>query len=598
MVNVTSASAYGFRQLAAACAGCPQGRERHQALVRAADLTGGRHKASATSANAPTILQRSEQNFLPAVLEELTRFDPAARASLAASVAHARAAGNVLKLFHPVQRTFHVALVNLVCDRTGNPRLDPRRVESAGLVVRRLWRDEEGKSHPGTFEGWRQDGARVAGWVRFGSRLEEDLDPEPARRRGPTGHTYLDGRLAFWQNAVAHYSERTSPMFVAPPETCRSAGQTIVHGVIPTASAERVEPVPDGAPREQFPLAEMRRLFSPLLGATRISHNIPAAGCRARVKAGEGGDLEAQNQQSAVSAQQAESRPWYLLDDTAPVFRTYTDMLRQLALELDAWGSSAEARALCEQLSRIQLPVRPAGRAASAAPDLRPASQLLRQHYEVLVRRARRPERRAGESWAEYPAVEMPVEWPAVPEQLVAALATAAKRVLDARLAMVPRNAGRYDDLSARYCLRVFIRLRPEGECPGKLVWSAYSEPFAIAPWYDPAGVPPVPIPLPEPSTDFLKSLKPNVSFLVPGKLADFLQKNDPKKLLKGEGSEGSGALGFVCGFNIPIITICAFILLSVVLGLLDIFLGWLAFVKICIPIPRPSSSSSSGSGS
>jgi len=34
------------------------------------------------------------------------------------------------------------------------------------------------------------------------------------------------------------------------------------------------------------------------------------------------------------------------------------------------------------------------------------------------------------------------------------------------------------------------------------------------------------------------------------------------------------------------VITICAMLMLSIVISLLNIFLGWMAWVKICIPLP------------
>jgi len=53
--------------------------------------------------------------------------------------------------------------------------------------------------------------------------------------------------------------------------------------------------------------------------------------------------------------------------------------------------------------------------------------------------------------------------------------------------------------------------------------------------------------------------------------------------------------LSWICSFNIPIITICAFFVLNIFLSLLNIVFFWLPFVKICIPIPSAAVSKVGG---
>jgi hypothetical protein len=50
--------------------------------------------------------------------------------------------------------------------------------------------------------------------------------------------------------------------------------------------------------------------------------------------------------------------------------------------------------------------------------------------------------------------------------------------------------------------------------------------------------------------------------------------------------SSPSFELGFICSLSIPIITLCAFILLMIFVQLLNIVFWWLPFFKICFPIP------------
>ena len=46
-----------------------------------------------------------------------------------------------------------------------------------------------------------------------------------------------------------------------------------------------------------------------------------------------------------------------------------------------------------------------------------------------------------------------------------------------------------------------------------------------------------------------------------------------------------------ICSLSIPIITLCAFILLFIIVQLLNIVFWWIAFFKICLPIPVKSES-------
>jgi hypothetical protein len=134
------------------------------------------------------------------------------------------------------------------------------------------------------------------------------------------------------------------------------------------------------------------------------------------------------------------------------------------------------------------------------------------------------------------------------------------------------------------------VRVKHEDGCPPELVWSRESEPYTIVPWYASGAMPPVRVALPDAlDREFLKKVKPNVAFSVPKSLFNVLNGNDPKKMIDGEGGEGKPGfdLDWICSFSIPIITICAFIVLNIFLSLFDIIFRWMLFIKICIPVPR-----------
>jgi hypothetical protein len=59
------------------------------------------------------------------------------------------------------------------------------------------------------------------------------------------------------------------------------------------------------------------------------------------------------------------------------------------------------------------------------------------------------------------------------------------------------------------------------------------------------------------------------------------------------KGLDGSAAnpcadgWGMVCSLSIPIITLCAFILLLIFISLLNIVFFWMPFFRLCLPVPK-----------
>jgi hypothetical protein len=183
----------------------------------------------------------------------------------------------------------------------------------------------------------------------------------------------------------------------------------------------------------------------------------------------------------------------------------------------------------------------------------------------------------------------MPVRWAHVSEKQAAALLAATQSVLEKQVQILAPRQGRFDEPGSEYVLRAFVRVRQEENCPPKIVWSEYSPQYTIRPWFAPSPAPPPLVPLPDIDPNFLRSVKPNVSFVIPPGLASILS-NRPDAFLSGSAGPGVRmALDMICGFNIPIITICAFIVLNIFLTLFDIIFHWMMFIKICMPFPRRS---------
>lgn len=564
---------------------------------------------------APVILQRSDDSFIDAVLAALR--DPAGRAALkddlaraeavAAGVDSARRASRgrtlfdrlraasgrlglpgaratagkaeapstetrrenlrlaaegrpLLKLFQPIQHQFHLAVMEARCDMPGQPRIDPAKVESAGLVIRRVRRDAAGRE---LRQGWMHAADGVRGWARVESAaapLSARHDPDATRRlaRPTTGQPVLDREIlaVLGTQDDALLSEAVVPMFVAPPDVCAAADATLFYGLVPTTSAERAE---GGAPRldEASFGAQSSAFRDHLAGPLRgLADSFPRPGQ----------PVTAELASLARSAGSASER-----DAMQRLLR----LLRQLAVEFGAFEDGPEAQALATTLDRIALPL--ADAAGKPTGDGVPAGSFLRAAAAILL-----------EGDVDSPAPLMPLGWPALDSDTTTRLAEALSACLMQRFEALAGHAGRYDDPQAQYVLRAFVRLKPEGCCPARTVWSDYSPRFVIAPWFEGSGAPPVQVAMPDPTDrEMLKKLKPNVAFTVPAAMQHLLS-GDPLDLMEGRKPAGKGLdIGWICGFNIPIITICAFIVLNIFLSLFDLFFRWMMFIKVCIPFPK-----------
>jgi hypothetical protein len=142
---------------------------------------------------------------------------------------------------------------------------------------------------------------------------------------------------------------------------------------------------------------------------------------------------------------------------------------------------------------------------------------------------------------------------------------------------------------SVRYVVRCVYR-RP---CCGPLhadVVSDATDPFAIAGFFDfDAPARPIHISLPlDTSIAGLRKSPKNVRILLSNELRGQLGRiKDAKKALDAQIDEGESVdLGMICSFSIPIITICALLVLMIFLILLNIVFWWLPFFRICFPVP------------
>lgn len=515
----------------------------HAHFLRGARFLGG--------GGAPSLLKRRDQEFVPALLREVrTEAGRAQAARMRAADRDART--SALRLWQPVHRVFHLAVLEVLCDEPGNPRANPRRIEGAGMVIRRIAqrRDAQGnplpvdlKAPPSSHdvEGWMRDGDTVHGWKRLEGRRTQD--PDPRQRRPPVraGHPAITALLRQPDAEWERWEETVVPLFKAPPDACEAAGATLLYGVLPLTSSEHAEFAGEAPRADADGVAAM---IPPSLRPGTFS--LPAV-----------------------------VKPDALPDDEAEQAR-FMARIQDVSLlrGIGAFENTPEAAALVAHLNQVGV----WAQGDAKRVQTRRLGDVLKSAAAVFERDDMR-------------SIGAAAEWtiPAGPWQ--AELRRRVEPLLNRRVDEMTSAVGRYDRPGALYQVQAFVRVRRCAECPPDLVWSEPSEPFAIVPWYEAGDAPPVRIALPEAKLSEMAKLKPNVAFQVPASLQDALAGMKLKKPLEiGKGSAGI-TVDWICGFSIPLITLCAFIVLNIFLQLLNIIFWWLPFIKICIPIPRKSPS-------
>jgi len=145
---------------------------------------------------------------------------------------------------------------------------------------------------------------------------------------------------------------------------------------------------------------------------------------------------------------------------------------------------------------------------------------------------------------------------------------------------------------------------------------SAATQKFQMAPFFDPdAPSRPVRIPMPlDISPAGLRKYQKNTGFVISdmlcGKMkgmrkmtfADLVlsvlpwpfHKDLPDLDKTGPCKEGSNSFGMICSLSIPIVTLCALILMFIMVQLFNLFFRWIPYLFVCLPIPGLKGKSSS----
>jgi hypothetical protein len=517
----------------------------HEVIVQGVSLAG-------VGQSKPALLQLHDEDFPARFLTALGAGGPTPGSTIETL---ATSPTIPVTLYQPVHRILHVTLLQLTCDTLNYPRLDPRRVEAAGLVIRRIVRKggiDQPSSPPST---WMRTADGQFQWVAQ-DEIQELEDPDPTQRpQLQSGQPELDRLLAAQALSNAN-REVYTPAFVAPPAVCDATERTLVYAVLPTASSD----VSTNAP------------VPPQYDPQTLASSLPTL-------------LQTGGHSAPLPDQPVDYR--YMSDDFAKAnagagFLTFSLALRMMYTVFGAFDNTPPAQGLIAALNKHQVYFLTITNGVPVLTPL-PMGSFYQQAASALIDYDLT-------SGGPTPSLTMPHAWDPFSDADEAEIVAKIAAVLQSRSTQVTAPMGRFQDASRLYRIRVFLRIKSDiPGCPPMLVWSRPSDPFRIAAWHECTGRTQAPVPLPDPTDpNFRKNAKPNCSFAVPAGLMNAMQRTSLSSLTAGSSPPpGAGIqLNWICGFSIPLITICAFFVLNIFLTLLNLVFFWLPFIKICIPFP------------
>ena len=141
----------------------------HPTILRNPDFLG--------TGDGPHFLRRTEERFIEATLEQLEEEE--GHRLLKGKVlptASEKRRNEGIKLYLPVHRCFNLIVMEAVCDTPGYPRLDPQKIHSAGMVVRRIPRPNQ------PLERYLVRESKVIGWKPLPT-TERLMENPPKKKR-------------------------------------------------------------------------------------------------------------------------------------------------------------------------------------------------------------------------------------------------------------------------------------------------------------------------------------------------------------------------------------------------------------------------------
>lgn len=453
----------------------------------------------------------------------------------------------------PVHRMFYQVSVELCCDRIGHPALNPRRLADAGFVIRRVGGGRE--------DAWMIDRGAATGWTPV---VGEERDPDLSRRICRNGCLRTEPQPAY-------SGEEIHPL-KAMVDRSTGRARTILHGYLPLGGHHYFrDELPEADSDEQSTALAFKTLSWPF-----GQRHAPADKTTPprQVHRGSATPAFAELLRRLVYEEHLHER-----DDDALVDLTRRTWFYDLD---DAFDFADRTRQRYEGERRFSLYDYVTEWAASDD------DHLLRwiMDFDRNGSLDRLPGRRGRSGTLDLSLLVSAAdtqEYRLLLEQSVLKRFDAARREIP-----VPKFQQRELDV---YQIVPFVRYHDDGGCL-RLYWGREADRsvrFRVAAPFDPQASRPSVVQMPA-MKDLRRGLANGLGLMTPSDTMDMLNRLRTDEglvpdLLPEDESPGLG-LQWICSFSIPIVTIAAMILLMIIVSVLDFFLRWMPFVRICFPLP------------
>ncbi|HJV27956.1 MAG TPA: hypothetical protein VJ673_19910 [Aromatoleum sp.] len=450
----------------------------------------------------------------------------------------------------PMHRSFYMLCCEVQCAAPGAPAFDPKKVLSAGLVVRRVPAD-------GTPQRWMIADGQPLGW-RDGEIPEHDPDEVRrlvARRLLPprfpeppySGEEIAPLRPLLVRRRDALGIERNHTLLWGYLPLGGSARE-VASGPLPQANGTEV---PDFGLEHAWPLGSRGAKAWGEADGLIVADGVATAGLVellqtlvAQFRIDDANDGDNAGLRNLLGALRFHTLEWRVVDDKL------LPQLVQVDGEIVLEWIERSAPALVELFARIVRREAVAG--AVALPDGRGGTRTDRLFI------------------TEQQAADL--------RSLVALRTGRAQVRFDDGLPL-PRYGQTDGD---RFVAVPFVRWEDECGCE-QVAWGPASRVFRVASPFDPEAQRPTTVVLPS-LDDFKRGLPRGVAMLAPKSLADVLRKISPGIDMKGDGPGNRSGACWSFSFSLPAITLCAMLMLMVVINMLNLFLGWLPWVFLALP--------------
>ncbi|NMG27649.1 hypothetical protein [Aromatoleum evansii] len=450
----------------------------------------------------------------------------------------------------PMHRSFYLACAEVNCAVPGAPAFDPKKILGAGMVVRRVPAD-------GTPQRWMIADGQPVGW-RSGEI--PDHDPDDVRRLTARG--------------------LLPPRFPEPPYS----GEEVVplHPLLVRRRDAR------GIERSHTLLWG----YLPLGGSARESADAPLPQANGTEVPDFG--LEHPWPLGSRGAKAWDNNDGLVMDNgvgTVGFIELLQTLVAQFRTDDAADGDNAGLRTLLGQLRfhRIEWrvfgdnilpqPVQVSGETVLAWLD-RSAPALVELFARIVRREAVAGSVALPDGFGGTRDDRLLIsEQQAADLRSLVALRTARAQVRFDDGLPLPRYGQTDGD---RFVALPFVRWLDDCGCE-RVAWGPASRVFRVASPFDPDAQRPTTVVLPS-LDDFKRGLPRGVAMLAPKSLADVLRKISPGIDMKGDGPGNRSGACWSFSFSLPAITLCAMLMLMVVINLLNLFLGWLPWAFLALP--------------